>query len=212
MSPSQAFKTILLAATACFLVVTSLGFTDHKPYRDAKQDECRECHRSSGVMDSHGAFFLRDHRGAAEKASNNCNDCHPQSYCQDCHQGGNVEAQQQKSLSRRGESRPVSHRTDFISTHPIKAADDPQSCHRCHEPQACADCHTAQLKQNRGGGRTAMSIKTHKPVFAGPGVPDPTWVASHRADARRNLASCQSCHPQKIDCSNFACHPNLGGR
>jgi len=118
----------------------------------------------------------------------------------------------QKSLSRRGESRPVSHRTDFISSHPIKAADDPQSCHRCHAPNDCSDCHDKQIKQGLGGGRSAMSIKPHKPVFAAPGVPDPSWISFHRSEARRNLQSCQGCHPQKADCTNFACHPNLRGR
>jgi hypothetical protein len=39
-----------------------------------------------------------------------------------------------------------------------------------------------------------------------------SWVSDHSADARRNLQSCQGCHPQKGDCTNFLCHPNLRGR
>jgi hypothetical protein len=209
----HAFKNVLLASAASLLVAGTAAFTrsDHKQYKDAKAEDCQECHRAEGVADNHGAFFLREHRAAAQKGSNNCNDCHQQSYCVDCHNGGNVDASQ-KSLSRRGETAPVSHRTDFISTHPLKVADDPHSCTRCHAPQDCSDCHTKQTKGNVAGGRAALSIKPHKPVFSAPGVPDPGWTAFHKAEARRNLQSCQSCHPQKSDCTNFACHPGLGGR
>jgi hypothetical protein len=213
MSLSKGFTRMLLAAAACLLATATLAATktDHKSYRDAKLDDCQECHRAEGVADNHGAFFLRDHRGLAQKASSNCNDCHQQSYCLDCHNGGNVDASQ-KSLSRRGETAPVSHRTDFISTHPMKAADEPQSCTRCHNAQDCSDCHTKQTRGNVAGGRAALQIKPHKPVFSAPGVPDPSWVAFHRSEAKRNLQSCQSCHPAKADCTNFACHPGLRGR
>ena len=64
------------------------------------------------------------------------------------------------------------------------------------------------MKQNRAG----MAIRPHAPVYVGPGVVDPAWVSFHRAEARRNLQSCQGCHPQKSDCSNFACHSGLRGR
>lgn len=213
MSRSSASKGIVLAAAACLLVVGSRASarTDHRPYKDAKQDDCKACHQSEGVAETHGAFFDKNHRVAAERSSNNCNDCHQQSYCLDCHNGGNVDASQ-KTLSRRGESKPLSHRTDFISTHPLKAADDPQSCHRCHAPDACSDCHTKTQQNGINARKQAMSIKPHKPTFVSNGVPDPSWVSFHRGEARRNLASCQGCHPQKSDCSNFACHPNLRGR
>jgi len=213
MSLRKTSNQILLACTVCVLVTAPLALakTDHKDYRGAKPEECRECHQSSGVPDNHGAFFLRDHRALAQKGSNNCEDCHQQSFCADCHNGGNVDASQ-KSLSRRGESRPISHQADYISTHPLKAADGQESCYRCHTPQSCSNCHDQQLKQNRAGGRAAMSIKPHSPTFAAPGVPDPSWVSFHKSEARRNLRSCQGCHPQKSDCSNFACHPGLGGR
>jgi hypothetical protein len=181
---------------------------NHRQYADSKPEECAECHRGSGVMENHGAAFLRDHRVIAKKTPNNCSDCHLQSWCADCHHGGNLDHPQTSSLSRRGESMPETHAADFISTHAIKATDDPQSCTRCHDsPKFCSDCHTRQIAQNRAG----MAIKPHAPYFSG-GAPDPNWVATHRADARRNLQSCQGCHPNKSDCSNFACHPSLGGR
>lgn len=209
MLNNRALK-IMLMSTAFLLVIVCLSFarTDHKEYRGAKLEECRECHSGSGVMDNHGAFFMNEHKQLAQKASSNCADCHQQSFCLDCHKGGGLEPDMQKSLSRRGEYMPKTHRSDFISIHPQKAADNPRDCYRCHESNFCSDCHTRQIQNNRN----RMSIKPHRPIFISGGVPDPGWVSDHSADARRNLQSCQGCHPQKSDCTNFACHPNLGGR
>jgi hypothetical protein len=200
---------IVLMSTAFLLVAVCLSFarTDHKEYWDAKADDCRECHSGSGVIENHGAFFLSEHKELARKASSNCADCHQQSFCLDCHKGGNLETEQ-KSLSRRGEYMPKTHRSDFISIHPIKAGDNPSNCYRCHEVRFCTDCHTRQIQQDRG----QMTIQPHRPTFVSPGVPDPAWVSDHSASARRSLQNCQGCHPQKGDCSNFACHPNLKGR
>jgi hypothetical protein len=206
----------MLLSTAFLLVIVCLSFarTDHREYQDAKRDDCRDCHSGSGVADNHGAFFMKDHRLLAQKASSNCADCHQQSFCLDCHHGGGIETDLRKSLSRRGESMPKTHRSDFISLHPVKAADNPQNCYRCHESSFCSDCHTRQIQRNRGG----MSFKrfgaqpTHIPVFDSPGVLNAGWVSFHQREARRNLQSCQGCHPQKGDCTNFLCHPNLKGR
>ena len=190
------------------IVCLSFARTSHKEYRDATPADCRECHSGSGVAENHGAYFINEHRVLAEKASNNCADCHLQSFCLDCHNGGGVTPDPRKSLSRRGEYMPKTHRSDFISIHPVKAADNPRHCYRCHEVRFCSDCHTRQILKNRN----RMNIKPHGPTFVSPGVPDPAWVSDHSAYARRNLQSCQGCHPQKGDCTNFACHPNLQGR
>jgi hypothetical protein len=215
MSRHRTFQIIQLSAVLVLLTVcASLAATNHREYRDAKPEECRECHRDSGVLPNHGPFFMTEHRLLAQKATSNCSECHLQSFCLDCHNGGNVDTNVGRSLSFEGETMPRTHRSDFISIHPIKAADDPKHCYRCHEQSFCTNCHVQQLQRNRAN----MSIKrfdsrsTHSPTFASPGVPDPAWVSFHSADARRNLQSCQGCHPQKSDCSNFACHPNLGGR
>jgi hypothetical protein len=109
---------------------------------------------------------------------------------------------------------PKTHRSDFISIHAVKAADNPRDCYRCHESSFCSDCHNRQIQRNRAG----MSFKrfdaqsNHIPVFDSPGVLNAGWVAFHSGEAKRNLQSCQACHPQKADCTNFLCHPNLGGR
>ena len=182
---------------------------EHRQYADSKPEECAECHRSSGVMENHGADFLKEHRRLAQKTGNNCEQCHQQAWCSDCHHGGNLEHRFDSSLSRRGEPMPGTHKADFVSTHAMKAKDDPQSCARCHRTQSfCSDCHQRELVRER----SAMSIKKHAPVYTGPGVLDPSWISMHRGEARRDLQSCQACHPSKSQCSNFACHPGLGGR
>jgi hypothetical protein len=202
-------STIGLAALLALAWAPPARAGDHRQYADTKHEDCSACHQDSGVMENHGASFQREHRLLAQKATNNCGDCHLQSWCSDCHHGGNLDRTAGRSLSRRGESMPETHAADFISTHAIKATDDPQSCARCHEtPRFCSDCHDRQIARNRAG----MAIKIHAPTFSAPGVPDPSWVSFHKGEARRNLASCQACHPRKQDCSNFACHPGLGGR
>jgi len=215
MAYHRALRTVLLSAGILLLAVClAAARTSHRDYRDAKPDDCRECHSGSGVADNHGPFFMTEHRLLAYKASNNCADCHEQSYCLDCHNGGNIDTDLRKSPSRRGEPIPKSHRSDFLSIHSLKAADDPQHCSRCHEAEFCQDCHVRRIQ----GNRAAMSFKpfngqtTHIPVFDAPNVLNAGWVSFHEREARRNLQSCQGCHPQKGDCTNFLCHPNLRGR
>ena len=92
MLNNRTFKIILLS-TAFLLVIVCLSFarTDHREYKDAKLAECQDCHSASGVMSNHGAFFVKEHRLLAQRAGNNCSDCHQQSFCLDCHKGGGIE-------------------------------------------------------------------------------------------------------------------------
>ena len=152
-------------------------------------------------MSNHGDF--REHRLLAQRSDTNCMDCHQQSYCFDCHNGGNVEAYMQKSLSREGETMPTTHGADFISTHSLKAKDDPQNCYRCHESNFCSDCHNSI--QNKG----SMRIKSHSAAgntqrYFLNSASSAADISAHAADARRNLQSCQGCHPDAAVCSQ--CH------
>ena len=194
---------ILPLCTAFLLVVACLAFakTDHREYKNSKLNDCQECHSGAGEVVNHGG--LREHRLLAVKATNNCLDCHQQSFCLDCHKGGNIEAYKQKSLSRSGETMPATHRSDFISIHPIKAKDDPQNCYRCHEPSTCSNCHSKVT--NKG----SMRIKSHSAVgntqrYFLTRSSSAADISAHAADARRNLQSCQGCHPDAIVCSQ--CH------
>jgi hypothetical protein len=195
MITNKAFKIIFLS-TAFLLMLVCLSFarTDHREYKGVTLNECRDCHSGSGVMSNHGAFFVKEHRLLAEKASNNCADCHEQSFCLDCHKGGGIEPDLQRSLSRRGEYMPKTHRSNFISIHPIKAADNPQNCYRCHESNFCSDCHN---KSQKG----SMNIKSHRKAGASQIF---NWNSDHAAEARRNLQSCEACHPDADVC--IQCH------
>lgn len=168
--------------------------TSHIEYRDMKIVDCNTCHRSEGIAPNHGALWVKEHRVAAVKAGANCADCHEQSFCLDCHTGGGIEPDLTRSLSRRGEYMPKSHRSDWISIHPVNALDNPQNCYRCHDATFCYDCHS-RLKSN------TLNIKSHVKTMAGQ---DFIWNAEHSREARRNLQSCQSCHPEGDVC--LQCH------
>ena len=196
---NKAFKIVVLStAFLLLLVLVSLSFarTDHRDYRDTKLDECKDCHSGSGVMSNHGAFFVKEHRLLAQKAGNNCADCHLQSFCIDCHKGGGIEPDLTRSLSRSGEYMPRTHRSDFISIHSIKAADSPQSCNRCHETRFCSDCHGKTREKG------SMKIKSHRKAGANSQIYN--WNSDHSAEARRNLQSCETCHPDADVC--VKCH------
>lgn len=168
--------------------------TGHIDYRDMKIAECTACHQGEGIAPNHGAFWVREHRTIAVKSSANCADCHEQSFCLDCHTGGGIEQDLARSLSRRGEYMPKSHRSDWISIHALNSLDNLQSCYRCHDATFCFDCHSRQ-KSN------TMNIKSHVKTFVGQ---DFIWNSEHSREARRNLQACQSCHPEGDVC--LQCH------
>ena len=196
MINNKALKIILLS-TALLLVVVCLSFarTDHREFKDVALSDCGDCHGSAGVIANHGDFFVKEHRLLAQKAGNNCADCHQQSFCLDCHKGGGIEPDLKKSLSTKGEYMPKTHRSDFISIHSIKATDNRQNCYRCHESSFCQDCHTKI--RNKG----SMKIKSHRPAGASQIY---NWNSDHASEARRNLQSCESCHPDADVC--IQCH------
>jgi hypothetical protein len=195
---------IMVMSTAVLLVVVCLtyGKTDHREYKSVTLQECRDCHSGSGVASNHGPFFVKEHRLLAQKAESNCVDCHEQSFCLDCHKGGNIEPDLRRSLSRTGESMPTTHRSNFLSIHSIKAKDGgPQTCYRCHESSFCSDCH------NKIRNKGSMQIKSHQAVG---NTQRFIFTPDHPAEARRNLQSCQGCHPDAQVCSQ--CHNMKTGK
>jgi hypothetical protein len=198
--PNKKIIHVILLCTAFLALLAGMSNakTDHREFKNSRLDDCKDCHNGAAIVGNHGGS--REHRILADRARANCTDCHQQSFCLDCHNGGNVEAGKQKSLSRTGETMPTTHRSDFISIHAIKAKDDPQNCYRCHQSRFCSDCHA---KTNRSG----MRVKNH----SGPGNryfltvnSPPADVAAHAAEARRNLQSCEGCHPDAVACQQ--CH------
>ncbi|QEM67646.1 cytochrome C [Geobacter sp. FeAm09] len=194
-------RTTLLSTTFLLLVACfASARTDHKEYKNSKLNECQDCHSGAGDVTNHGGY--REHRMLAERADTNCIDCHQQSFCLDCHSGGNIEAYKQKSLSRTGEAMPSTHGPDFVATHALQAK-SPQTCYRCHDSSFCSDCH-GKVK-NKG----SMSVKSHwaagntQKYFLNRNS-SAAEIAVHAAEARRELQSCQGCHPDAVVCSQ--CH------
>lgn len=165
----------------------------HKDYADMKLSECNECHKGEGIAPNHDADWVRGHRTVASRAGHNCGECHKQSFCLDCHSGGGIDAKLETDAARLNYI-PKSHRSDFISIHPIKALDNPQSCTRCHDQKYCNECHGRFPK----GG---MRIRSH--LMGATGI-DSSKFGDHAIEARRNLQSCASCHPDGDVC--IQCH------
>jgi hypothetical protein len=167
----------------------------HAEYAKSPIKDCNECHKGEGIAPNHGADFVREHRILAGKADKNCNQCHDQAWCLDCHQGGG--SGDNLSISNAGRDfKPRSHRSDFISIHPLKAQDNPQQCYRCHDQKYCTACHSRFPKGS-------LRIKSH--LMLGPnGQRYAPALNEHSTEARRNLQSCQTCHPEGDVC--IQCH------
>ena len=199
---------------------------DHRAYRELKFDECNECHRGENVSPNHQAAWNAEHRVIAVKADAPCADCHDQSYCTDCHYGGGIDRNLHTSTSAGPNYIPKSHRSGFIEVHPISAFDNPNTCARCHQPSFCSECHQRfrpeelQFQSHRkgwsdlpavaGGPRHSTfppdSCQTCHPNSV---LPVHTWTRSHAQEARRNLPTCQACHPDGDVC--LKCHSARSG-
>ncbi|MBK5273451.1 MAG: cytochrome C [Desulfuromonadales bacterium] len=170
----------------------------HKEYATMAIKDCNDCHKGEGIALNHDADFVRGHRVLASKAGNNCYQCHEQKWCLDCHQGGGTgDNLSQNTFGR--DYKPKSHRSDWISIHPIKSQDNPQQCYRCHEAKAfCTACHS-RLPQNT---LKSLGFKSHdNQLGAG-------WGFEHATEARRSLQSCQTCHSDGDTCKK--CHSSGG--
>lgn len=175
----------------------------HKEYANMPLKDCNECHKAQGIPLSHdndwagkhhqNTDWMGEHRALAGKAGGNCAECHTQAFCSDCHTGGGVDVDLRKVTFKRNYM-PKNHRSDFISIHPIKAKDSPQTCTRCHNQRYCTDCHARFPKGS-------LRIKSHNPLGS---RGQKYWAADHSTEARRNLQSCQTCHPTGDAC--IRCH------
>lgn len=171
---------------------------NHAEYAKMEIRECNSCHKGEGVAPNHDSDFLRGHRVLAGKAGKNCNQCHDQAWCLDCHQGGLLNGTNLEKENFGRDSHPKSHRSDFISIHPIQAQNNQQQCYRCHDQKYCTACHSRFPKGS-------LKIKSHNP--AGPDHQSYTatnWRSEHTEEARRNLQSCAVCHPEGDVC--IQCH------
>jgi len=212
---------IFVVLVIAFLSASSVwGEEDqHTDYRDMKISDCNECHLEEGVRPNHQAGWNVDHRLKAVKGESNCAVCHDQSFCLDCHTGGGIDADLGTS-NYRSDYVPRSHRSDFRELHPIQASRDPASCERCHDVQFCSDCHRkfqpeelqfqshrrswSDLEASPGTPHSTFSDSQCQTCHPNSVLPAKVWSTAHAREARRNLAACESCHPEGEVC--MKCH------
>lgn len=189
---------------------------------------CLDCHDQEFVdaarvpgPSSHGPLWAFQHRGPAKGETFDCASCHEQKFCLECHKSGF--ADEQGSF---GNALANVHRSDFHVTHPIAARTDPQLCASCHEPESCAACHD-------DFNRSDLAVRSHRRGFSdlttspsglahsrfdesqcqtchpGSVLPAHEWSRDHAREARKNLATCQACHPDGDIC--LKCHSARSG-
>lgn len=166
---------------------------------------CGACHTSlveEGTLPAthlaHDGDWMREHGARAASSGDLCETCHKESFCASCH-GVNAPA---LPAERRFSDpfRASVHRAGFLARHSLEARSDPGACATCHAPSACVTCHTAKGVADRASGN---------PHPAG-------WVGlsssenRHGREARRNPASCASCHGGAGEKLCVSCHA-VGG-
>ncbi len=173
--------------------------------KDFDRQDCVKCH--DGLVEtaelplgvfSHTGDWLGRHGSVAKTAGGVvCGHCHREERCAECH----ARATQPLVPSRRHIDQPfrkLHHRADFRTRHAIEAKLEPQRCRTCHEPERdCASCHSRLgLTANTTGG-----FNPHPPDFVTRG-----GTSFHGTEARRDIASCASCHGEAEASLCVTCH------
>ncbi|PLX88655.1 MAG: cytochrome C [Desulfuromonas sp.] len=192
------------------------------------KEVCTACHDDSFAKDvqypalkTHRPLWAFKHRTVAKGNSIDCTVCHQQKDCLECHQAGF--ADEQGSF---GNNLANVHRGDFQVSHPIAARTDPQLCSSCHENKFCSECHDSFNRNDlafdshrKGWSRlTAGAVNAAHESFTdaqcvgchpGSTVLGGHWTSDHAREARKNLATCQACHPEGDVC--LPCHSARSG-
>ena len=139
--------------------------------------------------DRHGPGFATDHARAARQPARTCGSCHRESYCADCHNGI---------------TKPLEfHVGNYLQVHAFEARRGTPDCSACHRAaNYCVACHERSGVGTRaapafGNGEGQRAF--HPFGWAG-AIGDRNL---HATEARRNLATCASCHRDN-DC--IRCH------
>ncbi len=188
---------------------------------------CLECHEKEFYDEvsfpgtkTHGPVWSLNHRAPAKSGAIDCSACHEQSYCLECHKAGFAD-----EMGEIGNNMINVHRSEFHVSHPIAARTDPQLCSSCHENRFCVDCHArfapedlAIQSHRKGWSMIEVSGASHEvfknqlnnnpgvcnPCHPGSVLPAHDWSNAHAREARKNLATCQACHPEGDVC--LTCH------
>lgn len=203
---------------------------DRKIFPDLAK--CKECHEQDFIskvtfvgLRTHSVTWSLNHGPEAGRDQGKCLICHKGGGgpigCAECH---STLSPSEAGTTSRGMLNV--HRSEFRITHPLTARTNEKLCASCHKPSFCSDCHSsyqpeklANLSHRRSWssketGRGPHSIETGAACVDchGPNVILPTkheWTTSHAREARRNLASCQACHPDGDVC--LKCHSAKSG-
>ncbi|NVB81163.1 MAG: hypothetical protein HOV81_22395 [Kofleriaceae bacterium] len=172
---------------------------------DANARTCETCHKDlaeSGTLPAshlaHDGDWIREHGTRAASSGELCETCHKQSFCASCH--GRTAPVVPATLRFADPFTPSVHRAGFAARHSLEARSDPGACTTCHAPDRCASCHVERGVAGVGRGN---------PHPAG-------WVGLtssenlHGREARRDPASCASCHGGAGEQLCVSCHA-VGG-
>jgi hypothetical protein len=178
----------------------------HQHHQEYAAGTCQGCHVDLArfplrpVSDfSHQGNFLHNHGREARSASNSCVQCHEQNFCQDCHASSlpmRLELRQAERVDRN-----FIHFGDYLSRHSVEARADEALCRRCHGTSFCTGCHTRENLSSAA----ANPRNPHPPGWSYPGSGE-----FHGPAARRDIASCASCHDQGSGSNCVHCH-KVGG-
>ena len=198
-SPGEHLRPAMAACTACHMHDAQFAGRD-----------CDSCHvdlpgekvRPMSHL-VHGPDFMREHGARAASAVDMCATCHAERFCSSCH--GQTVPTLPSRMSLGDPMRADMHRAGFRARHAEAARTDPGTCMTCHRPESfCAGCH--QQKGVAAGPIGGVRRPPHPPGWVGPAMGD----NQHGREARRDPASCASCHGGAGEAMCVSCH-KVGG-
>ncbi len=170
--------------------------------QDFRQIDCLKCHEDFyqdqlapvSAFDHRGDFITR-HGDLARGDMTVCSHCHQESSCAQCH---SKMAPAVASVLRSDEpTQWRMHEGAWLTKHAIEARTGSSECMTCHTPDRCTSCHQDNVVAALGG----------------PGLgPHPSgWLLTGSSDfhgeaARRNIATCATCHDRGPDTNCIGCH------
>jgi hypothetical protein len=180
-------------------------FRCHDQDAASNASKCDACHKNLEATDTlpqshlaHDADWIREHGLRAASSGEVCSSCHREQFCASCH--GQAVAALPATQRFANPFTPSVHRGGFASRHSLEAKSEPGSCNTCHQPDRCASCHIA--KGIAGENRSTP----HPPGWVGPTSAE----NRHGREARKDPASCASCHGGAGEQLCVSCH-RVGG-
>jgi hypothetical protein len=187
-------------------MATCLGCHEHQD--EFADRSCSRCHVDLEVEGStpashmvHGPGWDRGHGTAAASAADLCATCHGQKFCASCH--GATAPTLTATMFFDDPERPSAHRAGFFARHSEEARAEPATCITCHAQEKCLSCHRERQVAPLAGA-TGLVGSPHPAGWVGPSSNE------HGRAARRDPASCASCHGGAGEALCVSCH-RVGG-